>query len=101
MSPGRRRGVYDPWVKVVDCDILDRTNGQGASQERPKRELEGLHWRGWNLVWKVVEKQNWIGLVGADSERFQQLSLTLCSEKRRTRDLSTTDRKESKRAVRC
>ena len=43
MSPGRRRVVYDPWVRVIDSDILDRTNGQGASQERPKCELEGLH----------------------------------------------------------
>ena len=76
MSPGRRRGVYDPWVKVINSDILDRTNGQGASQERPKCELEVLH-LGSNLMWKGVENQNGTGLIVADSESSCQP--TLCS----------------------
>ena len=77
MNPGRRRGVYDPWVQVIDSDIDDRTNGRGASQERPKCELEGSHLRGWNSVWKGVEKHNRNGLILADNERSEQP--TLCS----------------------
>jgi len=42
--------VYYPWIKVIDSDILDRANHQCAGQERRKRELQGLHLRGWSLV---------------------------------------------------
>ena len=47
MNPDRRI-VYDPWVKIIDSNIPDRTNGQCASQERWKRDFEGLHWSGWS-----------------------------------------------------
>ncbi len=96
MNPDRRRGIYDPWVKVIDSDILNRTNGQGAGQERPKRELEGLHWRGWNLVRKVVEKQNRTGLIVADSERPQPLTLRSAPRREDERPKIRPTRKEQR-----